>query len=52
MKDYIIKKGENKYGPFAGTKLISDMINKLNMEDVNSYIKSLNPLNRVIHFYK
>jgi hypothetical protein len=34
MKDYIIKKGENKYSPFAGTKLISDMINKLNMEDL------------------
>ncbi|RZD17834.1 MAG: IS1380 family transposase [Candidatus Acididesulfobacter diazotrophicus] len=33
MKDYIIKKGENKYSPFAGTKLISDIINKLNMED-------------------
>ncbi|MCL4546516.1 MAG: hypothetical protein M1576_02085 [Deltaproteobacteria bacterium] len=34
MKNYIIKKGENKYSPFAGTKLISDMINKLNMEDL------------------
>ncbi|MHB1663753.1 MAG: hypothetical protein ACYCT7_00625 [bacterium] len=33
MKDYIIKKGENKYSSFAGTKLISDIINKLNMED-------------------
>lgn len=33
MKDYIIKKGENKFTPFAGTKLISDMINKLNLED-------------------
>jgi len=33
MKDYTIKKGENKYSPFAGTKLISDMINKLNLED-------------------
>ena len=31
--DYIIKKGENKYSPFAGTKLIADIINKLNMED-------------------
>ena len=33
MKDYIIKKGKNKYSPFAGTKLISDIINKLNIKD-------------------
>ena len=33
MKNYIIKKGENKYSPFAGTKLISDMIDKLNIKD-------------------
>ena len=33
MKNYIIKKGENKYTPFAGTKLISDMIDNLNIKD-------------------
>ncbi|MHB1647073.1 MAG: hypothetical protein ACYCTD_06955 [bacterium] len=31
--DYTIKKGENKYSPFAGTKLIWDIVNKLNIED-------------------
>ena len=31
--NYIIKKGKNKYTPFAGTKLISDMIDNLNIKD-------------------
>jgi len=33
LMDYTIKKGENKYSPFAGTKLIWDIVNKLNIED-------------------
>ena len=33
MKNYIIQKGKNKYSPFAGIKLISDLIDKLNIKE-------------------
>ena len=37
MMNYIIQKGKNKYTPFAGIKLISDLIDKLNFkEEINS----------------
>lgn len=37
MKNYIIQKGKNKYTPFAGIKLISDLMDKLNIEkQINS----------------
>ena len=33
MKNYITQKGKNKYTPFAGIKLISDLIDKLNIKE-------------------
>ncbi len=33
MKNYTIQKGKNKYSPFAGIKLISDLIDKLNIKE-------------------
>ena len=37
MKNYTIQKGKNKYSPFAGIKLISGLIEKLNFKDeINS----------------
>ncbi|MDA8159011.1 MAG: hypothetical protein M0034_07510 [Deltaproteobacteria bacterium] len=33
MKNYTIQKGKNKYSPFAGIKLISDLIDKLDIKE-------------------
>ena len=33
MKNYITQRGKNKYTPFAGIKLISDLIDKLNIKE-------------------
>ena len=41
MKNYITQKGKNKYTPFAGIKLISDLIDKL---DIKEAIDSRFPL--------